>query len=345
LKIFLPFKKDLNPYLDEIQRYSKHNFIYGNYKNYSPSYNIVNIHWPEAIFDWHEPTEEQLHDLEKAIEKWKKNSFVVYTKHDVGRHKGMTPNFTRLFKLIENNTDVFIHLGKNSQKFYSDVYPKAKHEMLFHPIYENTFDILSKEEARGKLEIAKDAVVIIAPGNIRSFAERRMVLKAFKKLKIKNKVLIAPTMRSEIKYDFRGRVKLKKLFNVRDYVVNRFKRKHQPPEYLFSYQRINDNDLSIRMSAADIVLIPRIEILNSGTFFLGLTFNKVVVGPETGNLQEQLKQFKMPSFNPASISSVTRALEKGIALSNSKHSMPDEDLKEFRPKSVAREMDAIFKRL
>jgi len=342
LKILLPFKKDLNPYLDEIQRHSEHNFIYGSYKDYSSSYKIIHIHWPEAIFDWHEPKEKELNDFEKVIGKWKQNSLIVYTKHDTGRHKGMTPNFTRLFQLIENNTDIFIHLGNYSKNLYSRLYPSAKHELVFHPIYENTFGVLSKEEAREKLQIAQDAVVIIAPGNIRNFAERKMVLQSFKKLENKKKVLIATTMRSEIKFDFRGRVKLKRLFNIRDYVVNKFKEKHQPPEYLFNYERISDNDLSLRMSAADLVLIPRIEILNSGTFFLGLTFNKIVVGPATGNLEEQLQQFKMPSFNPASISSVTRALEKGIDLSNSEFCVPDEALNKFRPKNVAREMDKIF---
>jgi hypothetical protein len=345
MKVFLPFKKDLNPYLDEIQRYSQHTFVYENYKNYTAAYNIVNIHWPEAIFDWLEPTDMQLKDLQNAISKWRMNSHIVYTKHDDERHKGMTPNFVRLFELVEQNTDVFIHLGHYSKELYQDKYPKAKHKLVFHPLYENSFNIYSKKEARDRLNIDMDALVIIAPGSIRNFAERKMILLAFKNLTIKKKVLISTNMRSEIKYDFRGRVKLKKIFDLRNYVVNKFKKRYHPPRYFFTYERLNTNDLSLRMSAADIVLIPRIKILNLGNLFLGLTFNKIVVGPAAGNIKEQLKLLKMPVFNPNSISSVTEALVKGIVLFNSNYVIPDTDLNKFKSVNVAQEMDAIFDEL
>lgn len=342
MKVFLPFKKELNTYLDEIQRYSHCTFVYENYKNYTTAYDIVNIHWPEAIFDWFEPTKEQLSDLTKAITEWKKKSYIVYTKHDVSRHKGMTPNFTKLFEIIEQNTDVFIHLGKYSKECYKKIYPNAKHEIVFHPLYENSFKIYTKTEARKKLNIAQDSVVIIAPGTIRNFAERNMILSAFNKLKVKNKVLIATNMRSEIKYDFRGRVKLKKIFDLRKYVVKRFKEKHLPPKYCFTYNKLNSEDLSLRMSAADIVLIPRIEILNSGNLFLGLTFNKIVVGPATGNIEEQLNIFKLPVFDPNSISSVTEALKKGIVLNQVEYVIPDKNLSKFKPRNIAENMDRIF---
>lgn len=345
MKVFLPFKKDLNPYLEEIQKYSQHTFVYGNYNNYTPAFNIVNIHWPEAIFDWFEPTEVQLQELENSIKKWKVNSKIVYTKHDIGRHKGMTSKFTKLFELIEKNSDVFIHLGNYSKEHYKSKYPNASHKIVFHPLYESSFKIYSKSEAREKLNIAKDALVIIAPGSIRTFAERNMILSAFKKLKVVNKVLISTNMRSEIKYDFRGRVKLKKVFDIRNYLVKRFKEKHRPPEYLFTYEKLINEDLSIKMSAADIVIIPRIDILNSGNLFLGLTFDKIVVGPATGNIEEQLNLFKLPVFDPNSISSVTKALEKGIALCNSDYVIPVKDLSKFKPENVAKVMDEIFAEL
>lgn len=345
MKVFLPFAKDLNPYLDEIERYSQHTFVYDNYKNYTAAYKIVNIHWPEAIFGWLEPTSEQLKDLEQAIQEWKKTSTLIYTKHDVERHKGMTPNFTKLFELVEQNADVFIHLGNYSIEYYEKTFSNAQHKMVLHPLYENSFKVYSQSEAREKLNIKKEALVIIAPGSIRNFAERKMILAAFNKLEVKNKVLISTSMRSEIKYDFRGRVKLKKIFDIREHVVNKFKQKHQPPEYLFSYKKLNSEDLSLKMSAADIVLIPRIEILNSGNLFLGLTFNKIVVGPATGNIEEQLNLFKLPVFNPKSISSVINALEKGIALINSDYVIPQKALNKFKPENVANVMDEIFAEL
>ena len=88
MKIFLPFHQELNPYLEEIIRFSKNDFHYGSLEDYNRSFEIVNIHWPEAIFKWLEPSDRQLKDLEKRILEWKEHSTLVYTKHDFERNKG-----------------------------------------------------------------------------------------------------------------------------------------------------------------------------------------------------------------------------------------------------------------
>lgn len=345
MKVFLPFKKDLNPYLEEIKCYSIHEFEYGHFRDWNPKYTIVNIHWPEAIFDWKEPTDKELLELEASLLKWKIHSRIVYTKHDESRHKGMTPNFNRLFELIEQNSDLFIHLGTYSQKLYRTKFPNAQHEVVVHPLYESSIEKFSKMDAREKLEISQDAQVIVVPGSIRNFEERQLVLSSFKGLNIKNKVLIATNMRSEIKHDFPGRVRLKPIFNVRDYVVNRFKSRHSPPNYLFTYDKLDVEALSLRIAAADIVLVPRLKILNSGILFLGLTFNKIIVGPETGNITEHLKLFKMPLFNPYKTKSVLCALEKGLALAKSNYNVKEEDKNLFSPIQVAKKMDLVLSKI
>lgn len=345
MKIFLPFPKDLNPYLDEIQRFSGNDFIYDSFRNYNSTYKIVNIHWPEAIFDWLEPTPEELVSLANDISHWKKNSIIVYTKHDDSRHKGMTPAFKKLFQLIENNTDVFIHLGKGSKEKYEQIYPHAQHKIIFHPLYIHSYPIFNKVKSRSELNIDKDAIVIIAPGQIRNFKERKMIIKAFEKLNCHNKVLIAPRMKNEIKYDFRGRVRLKKYFDYRELVLKRFVKNHQPPKFLFNYEKLNSRELGLRMSAADIVLIPRQKILNSGTLYLGLTYRKIIVGPQVGNITEQLKELNFPLFNPKSVTSVAKALEEGISLFKSGYSFKEEILSNFHPQKIAKEMDLVFYQL
>lgn len=341
MKIFLPFKNELNPYLDEIINNSGHTFVYDNYSKYKDSYDIVNIHWPEAIYGWMEPTSKQLEDLERNILKWKKNSVLIYTKHDYERNKGTTPNFTKLFELIELHSDVFIHLGHHSKNLYKQKYPSAKHEIVFHPIFEKNLEIYSKRKAKGLLGINQDDIVIIAPGNIRSFQERNMVLKSFRSIKVSNKVLISTNMRSELKHEFPGRVRVRKFFDVQNFFVERFKQKHLPPKYIFNYGVMTLEDLSIRMSAADLVLVPRIDILNSGIVFLGLAFKKVIVGPAVGNIEEQLKELNFPVFNPQSISSVARALNRGIEISMGEDYIK-KPLAKYSALNVAKEFDRIL---
>jgi len=342
VKIFLPFKKDGNPYLEEIAAHSSSVFVYGSLEDCSPEYDIVNIHWPEALFGWLEPSEEDLVKLEQSIIEWKRHSVLVYTKHDFTRIKGLTPNFRKLFKLIEKHTDVFLHLGEYSRQFYSKRFPEALHKILYHPLYRSYFKLRSKQEARRELGIDQEALVVIAPGQIRFHKERDLVLNAFRDLKIKEKVLIATNMRSEIRYDFPGRVRLKRILNIRNVLVNRFRNKYRPPKYLFNYERLNYEKFGLRMAAADIVLIPRIEMLNSGNVFLGLTFNKVLVGPNTGNIGFQLTELGFPVFEPGTRSSVKNALIKAVNLNNEDFKLDKNLLQKYEPENVARELDMLF---
>lgn len=343
MKILLPFKRENNPYLEELTGHSSHSFVYDDYQNFNTSFDFVNIHWPEAIYKWLEPSKNELEELEAAILEWKKSSVLVYTKHDFQRNKGTTPNFTRLFNLVERHTDVFVHLGKFSKSKYEKQYPHAKHELVYHPLFKRNVEITPKSKAREILGIDQDSKVIIIPGKIRSFEERDMVLNSFKALKMKNKVLISPNMRTELRYDFRGRVRLKKIFDVQEFFKTKFKEKHQPPVYLFEYKPMSTKDLSLRMSAADVVLVPRKDLLNSGIVFLGLSFRRPVVGPAVGNIEEQLKELGFPVFEPDSISSVTEAIEEGFKLNETMSDYPD-SIKKYHPENVGRGYDQVLRK-
>lgn len=345
MKIFLPFQKELNPYLDEIIHESEHSWSYGNLADFDDSYDVVNIHWPEAMFDWKEPTKEELEKLEKHLLEWKKKSTVVYTKHDFQRNKGTTANFTKLFNLVEAHTNVFIHLGKFSRDFYREKYPRAFHTIIHHPLYINSFYRQNKDSAREKIGIPKDAFVIIVPGTIRSYAERDLILKAFDLVEIEKKVLICTNMHSELRFDFPGRIALKRWFDVKKRLKKHFKDRYQPPEFYFTYGLQSKENLEIKMSAADLVFIPRIKILNSGMLFLGLTFKKIVVGPLTGNITEHLEELKLPSFNPNQRKSVLMALRQGYEKVTSHAGYSSASLKKFMPNAVAEQIDELFHQL
>jgi hypothetical protein len=336
LRILLPFKKDQNPYLDELIAHSKHSYVYANFRDYHSNYEIINIHWPEALFDWLEPTCSELQELETCLYHWRKYSKIVYTKHDDKGHKKMTGNVKRLFDLIEKNTDVFIHLGSFSKLKFEKKYPLAEHTIIEHPLYKNSFKPLPKNEARRILGISKKSFVIVAPGKIRSIKERNMVLQSFK---------LFPNMKAEIEFDFPGRVRLKKLFDIKKYLEERFMRNHKPPEYIFNYAPLSRSDFATRISAADIVMIPRIDILNSGNIFLGFTFGKIVVGPRNGNMYEHLKNMGMPTFDPLKLDTIVKALNKGKWLSENDFVTDFKKLSSLEPAKISLRIDHLFEKI
>lgn len=343
MEILLPFsQQESHPYLEEIQRCSRNNFIFCKIEDcVNFSSRIINIHWPEAFFDWLEPTEKQLHDLKLWFEEIRKSKHIVYTKHDLFRNKGNTGNFKKLFAIVEENTDTFIHLGEYSKDVYMKRFPMVKHHTIFHPLITCTFQNIDKKAARKLLNIDSESIVFIVPGNIRMDKEKEMILKAFKKVRERNKVLICINMRNELKFDFPGRVRLKKIVDVQKIIKSRFQSSHQPPKFLFNYYPISEKELNIKMLASDIVLIPRINILNSGIAFLAASFRKITVGPETGNLTEFLKEQNLPIFNPHSTSSVSKALEKGIEIFRSGN-FKWKNMEKYDPEFVAAEYDRIF---
>lgn len=347
MKVFIPSAKDANPYLEEIMHYSTCNFIFGNFKHYKPEYEIVNIHWPESLFDWFEPTTEELAVLEQEIKKWKRTSRLVYTLHDENHLFGRKENFNKLFELIENNADVFIHLGEFSKRKMAKKYPKAIHKIIVHPLYLKSFEIFNKADARKKLQINPAALVVIAPGKIRSVNERNLILKAFKTINKKNKILLSNNMLPfHIQRDFRGRVRIKRFFDFNNYKKKLMERKYVPPHYIFNFQFTGTKELSTMFSAADIVFIPRIENLNSGNVFLGLTFKKIIVGPAIGNIKNELLEFDFPVYNPHSFRSVKKAIKSGIKiLQEDKKIYTQKKLKPFHPEVVAAKMDDFFKNL
>lgn len=150
-------------------------------------------------------------------------------------------------------------------------------------------------------------------------------------------------MRNELEWNFPGRVKLKKVFDIKSYIKEKFESKYQPPQYLFTYTPQDNYKFSLQISAADVIFIPRIDLLNTGNVLLGLTFKKVTVGPAIGNIKEQLEDHNLPAFNPNSISSAVAGLNTGIELYNS--GIKPGVKEKYLARNVAREYDNLFEEL
>lgn len=343
LNVFIPCQKDPNPFLDEIINCSRHNFIFGSLISYDPSYQIVLINWPEQLFNWKEPSVKELKDLEKKFLLWKRTAKIIYVVHDLERHRGMTQNFKTLFDLVIENSDSLIHLGKKSKKIFKKIYPNKLQRVIPHPLYKKSFKVTEKYEARRILGIPKDKIIFIAPGKIRTIEERKFIIDAFNSLKGLNKLLVVPNMfYKELNIEFKGRTFLKRFFDIKQ-IINKIYNINISPKYRFDYKFTSFDELGLLMSACDIVIIPRLKILNSGNVFLALTYKKIFLGPNQGNVLEQLELFDLPIFQSDNKKSINQAFEKAVTLHKSgKYSFEEEILTSFYPKEVANRWDSFL---
>ena len=80
----------------------------------------------------------------------------------------------------------------------------------------------------------------------------------------------------------------------------------------FSNDVIPDDLMQCYFCAADVVLIQRLDILNSGNLPMAFAAGKVVVGPNVGNVGLILRETDNFTFDPDHIESAISALQSAL---------------------------------
>jgi hypothetical protein len=149
-------------------------------------------------------------------------------------------------------------------------------------------------------------------GAIRNRAEAELTLQTFKAVRTEgayssSAVLVASRWREEVPQI--GWIRMQRwIRNVRR-VYYRLR-----PEYRFNYGFVTDEETQIYLEAADVLFIPRRRVLNSGNIALGMTFGRVVVGPDSFNVGEILKVTRNPVFDPELPETAADAVREGFRL-------------------------------
>ena len=74
-----------------------------------------------------------------------------------------------------------------------------------------------------------------------------------------------------------------------------------------------DNDkIAIYLKAADIVVLPYEDIINSGSAILGMSYGKVIIAPRIGCIPEILKNQYDMLYDPAKPNSLAKKIEKAL---------------------------------
>lgn len=350
MKILIPSEPDKNSFFQEIILHSKNEFFYGDLNTNTDGFQFVLIQWIEQLFQWKEPTEEELIELENKITEWKRKKMkILHILHNEKRHYGMTNLFKKLYNLIFESTDVFVHFGDFSLTKYQKIFNNSKHVLINHPLYLNTFldKRKDKDKAREELNISKNTTVVIIPGTIRNLKERKIVLKYFSSLNIKDKLLIAPKMYfRKTTNKQKGYSYLKKipylLSNI-DALANKSLKKKN---FMIGDKFISNDEMSRLISVSDIVWTPRFDTLNSGIVYLAYTFKKVVLGPNIGNIGGVLNDMNMPTYNIEKPKEIKMAFNKALNLAKvNVNPYNDEELKKYNPSEIAKKWDDLLLKL
>ena len=279
--------------------------------------NIIHLHWPELL------VKSKLADMSRtemikeshfeevigAIESWKKRGtkFII-TIHNEKPHKDPNNRFDLFYRQVYERMDGFIHMGEFSKNLLVNEYQnETANKSAFvipHGDYRFFANNLDRETCREKLRVQSSEKLLLAFGAIRNRKELELGIDAFKTAGIENSVYL---MAGKLPFPYKSQPEhftaRKKLY------ANMFSKKIRTAE-----EMIAPNEVQIYLIAADLVIIPRYNTLNSGNVALGFTFGKVVIGPDYGVIGETLKAAGNPVFDPHNIDSVSAAIHEGFRL-------------------------------
>lgn len=267
--------------------------------NTKADFEILHIQWPEELFNWILPNKASIAKLEARLEFWRgRNTKIVLTRHNQSPHT-VTTTSELLYPTVIKTIHAMIHLGQYSLE---NLYVKnIINVVIEHVNYDKLYSKMNPFEARKQLKIPKRAFVFMTFGTIRDIREEQQIIKAFKASKRPNAYLIINNsllMRKKEDYSGKYSLFIKYLIKKLLYSVKHIK---------FNQDRIPHKDLRLYFNAADVVISPRINTLNSGVIFMGFSFSKVVMGPDYGNIGETLRKLENPVYKPLDVKSISKA--------------------------------------
>ena len=268
-------------------------------------YDIIHLQWPNLLASGLETVE----PLKKHLLLIKKSGIpMLITCHNLHPHYTTGSIANDAYEIVYDLVDCFIHMGGYSCELFKEKYPRAKHVIIPHHVYDPLYNsIPTKEKAKKHLGLNSRRNYILCFGTFRHDEEREIAIKASEILAEQNYKVLAPAFSP---FWFR---RDNILLTVEEFMTNlRYRLKYK--NIIITKGFVLDEDIPYYYAAADIALIQRKEILNSGNLPMAFFMGKVVVGPNVGNVGETLQKTGNPVFDINNNDSLEGAIKKALIL-------------------------------
>lgn len=323
--------------------------------NMQGDFDVVHLHFPEYMtFEIErayrtELTNDLMQAIETRLKHWSKKSAIVVTRHVLLPHDAVeNPMWERLYETVYRYASGVVHFAQPSVDEFRQRYRETtfvcgppQHCIVPHHNYTSLPNSVTREAARKQLSIPNDAQVMLVFGAIRNDEERDLIQNTFRRINVRRKVLVCSRWREKLANVSWIRLK----YWIRD-LTRLYYRLH--PGYRLNYGFVEEIDTQLYLNAADVLFIPRLKVLNSGNITLGMTFGKVVVGPDSWDVGELLRETGNPVFDPERPQTAIAAVEEGFRLAEAGHIGPANQklaLEEWSAEQCGAKYVAFFKRL
>lgn len=286
------------------------------------TYDVVHLHFPEYLTYEIEAayhgglTDELILAVDERLAFWSDRAAIIVTRHVLLPHDAREdPMWERMYETVYARADGVVHFANASVTEFGSRYAATRfhrgrppsHTVIPHHNYLSLPDGIGRTAARRRLGIRENARVMLAFGAIRGEDEKDLILNTFRSLTTPGKLLLVSRWREKLAPVSWIRLK----YWLRD-LTRLYYRAH--PSYKFNYSFVEESDTQVYLNAADVLFIPRLRVLNSGNVTLGMTFGRVVVGPDSWDVGELLRETGNPVFDPEHPETAAAAVEEGFRL-------------------------------
>ena len=244
----------------------------------SCNYDVIHIQWPNLLV---KKNDSNCSLLKKTLTNIRKNGIpIVVTLHNLIPHYCNEECVYDAYKVVYESADYIIHMGEISigELHKQMPYLKAKNFVIPHHTYDTLYCMnVDKGLAKKKLGIPNTKKCVLSFGSFRDDEERRILTSLSDACR--DFYFLAPGFyRGEI---FRKNIKLgfSALLKTIKYSLIAWRHRIH-----ICHRYVSDEMLPYYMAAADVLLISRVKILNSGNVSMAMLAGVPIVGPNVGNV-------------------------------------------------------------
>ena len=278
--------------------------------NNAISYDIIHIMWPNLLV---KSGDENCTELQSIIEMINQaGKALICTCHNIKPHYNDGIAINNTYKIIYESCTYIHHMGESSIRLLQEAYPniKAKSIVIPHHTYDRLYNFcIDKKLARLKLNIPLNMRVVLSFGVFRDDEERKIVIELADKMR--NYYFLMPGFyRAKIvrKNIIKGLVALKN--TIKYFLVAKKHHLHIRKSF------VPDELLPYYLAAADVLLIQRINILNSGNVPLAMLSGLPIIGPNVGNVKEVLLETNNYVFDTDNLNGINDLIKNAIDCQN-----------------------------
>lgn len=279
-----------DPYLqllyDEVSKHGIELIDYTRRRVISEPFDIWHVHWPESAIRSQSTIRAIIRAVRMLLLMQKVRALgtkVVWTVHNLRPHERYHPRLENLYMhCLTRSVDAYICPSERGRDLAMAKYPALRNVPAFiTPLghyrtkYPNT---TTRDEARRRLEIPGDTTVLVHLGNLRPYKNTARLIREFIGMDDAGTLLLIagkPANR-----------------DVESQIIDAV-----PPgtsQVRLNLQFVADSDIQYFLKAADLAVLPFIDILNSASALLALSFDLPVLVPAKGAMLDLQREIGDP---------------------------------------------------